>query len=319
MTTDKKPAVGDQPTFDAAALVAGLVTVVVWASAFVGIRAVRADLSPGALALARLLVSCTVLGAVALYRQDPLPPRRDLLAIAAYGVLWLGGYSVSLNAGSRLVDAGTAAMLVTTAPIVIAILAGIFLREGFPPRLLAGCIVGFAGSVIIGYATTQSVEFDATGVLLCLLAMLAYATAVVIQKPILSRVSPFQATWLGCAIAAVALLPFGPTLVAEITGADAGVVAWAVYLGLFPTALGFATWSFALQRTSAGRMASLTYLIPIIAILLGWILLDETPPAIAIAGGALCFSGVYLARRTGVSSRASAAETTSDEGKFDQP
>ena len=64
-----------------------------------------------------------------------------------------------------------------------------------------------------------------------------------------------------------------------------------------PTALGFAAWSFALRRTSAGRLGSLTYLAPVVAIVLGWALLSETPPGLALAGGALCLAGVALARR----------------------
>lgn len=74
-------------------------------------------------------------------------------------------------------------------------------------------------------------------------------------------------------------------------------IGWIVYLGAAPTALGFATWAFALGRMSASRLASLAYLIPVVAILLGWALLDETPPRPAIVGGTLCVTGVYLARR----------------------
>src|SRR4051794_7438146 len=98
------------PPTDVPALLAGLVTVMAWGSAFVAIRAAGEALSPGALALGRLLVSSAVLGAVALARRERLPPRRDLLTIAAFGVLWLGVYSVTLNAAERRVDAGTAAM-----------------------------------------------------------------------------------------------------------------------------------------------------------------------------------------------------------------
>jgi len=70
-----------------------------------------------------------------------------------------------------------------------------------------------------------------------------------------------------------------------------------VYLGLVPTAVGFAAWSFALRRTSAGRMAALAYLIPVVAIALAWIVLGEAPPPLAAAGGVLCLAGVYTARR----------------------
>ena len=255
------------------------------------------SLSPGALTLGRLLISCAVLGSVALVRREPIPSRRDLLRIAAFGVLWLACYSVALNAAERLVDAGTAAMLINTGPILIAILAGAFLREGFPPGLFAGAVVAFAGCVAIGFATSQSATRAGFGIVLCAVAALAYALAVVVQKPALRRVSAFQVTWLGVAAATIVCLPFAPTLAAEASTASAGAIGWTVYLGVMPTALGFATWTYALRRTSAGRMGSLTYLSPVIAILLGWALLGETPPRLAAAGGALCLAGVYLTRR----------------------
>jgi drug/metabolite transporter (DMT)-like permease len=281
---------------DVAALAAGLVTVSLWGSAFVAIRDAGQTLSPGSLALGRLLVSVVLLGGAALVWREPLPERRDLLAIAAFGVLFLGVYSVTLNEAERRVDAGTAAMLINIGPILIAILAGVFLKEGFPRRLFTGCALAFSGCVLIGLAGSQSGSRAGLGVPLLILAALAYAAAVVIQKPVLARVSPLQVTWLGCAAGTVVCLPFAPTLVGEL---DAGptAIGWMVYLGVAPTALGFATWAYALRRTTAGRLASLAYLIPVVAILLGWALLGETPPWLAAVGGALCLAGVYLARR----------------------
>jgi drug/metabolite transporter (DMT)-like permease len=91
---------------------------------------------------------------VALVRREPLPRRRDLVAIAAFGVLFLGVYSVTLNAAERRVDAGTAAMLINAGPILIAILAGIFLKEGFPRWLFVGGAVAFSGCVLIGLANS---------------------------------------------------------------------------------------------------------------------------------------------------------------------
>ena len=281
---------------DVAALAAGLVTVTAWGSAFVGIRAAGETLSPGALALGRLIVSLAILGTVAAVRRERLPGQLDLLWIATFGVLWLAVYSVALNEAERRVDAGTAAMLVNTGPILIAIFAWIFLREGFPPGLFAGCAVAFCGVVVIAFATTQSGARSGLGVVLCIVAAFAYAVAVVVQKPVLARVSAFQVTWIGLAAATIACLPFAPTLATEAANADAGTIAWMVYLGAVPTALGFATWGFALRRTSAGRMGSLTYLAPPIAIVLGWAALGETPPWLAAAGGALCLAGVALAR-----------------------
>jgi len=282
---------------DVVALVAGLVTVTLWGSAFVGIRIAGQTFSPGSLALGRLLVSTAILGTVALWRREPLPQRRDLAGIAVYGVLWLAVYSTSLNAAERIVDAGTAAMLVSAGPILIAVLAGILLREGFPRWLFAGCAIAFVGSAIIGLATAQSERRAGLGILLLIVATLAYALAVVVQKSVLGRVSAFQVTWLGVAAATLACLPFAPALAMEATNAAPGAIGWMAYLGAFPTAIGFATWGFALRRSTAGRMGSLTYLAPAVAVLGGWALLGETPPRLALAGGALCIAGVYIARR----------------------
>lgn len=282
---------------DAAGLLAGLVTVTLWGSAFVGIRAAGVSLSPGGLALGRLVVSSAALTVVALMRRDRLPRPHDILMIATYGVLWLGVYSIALNAGERRIDAGTAAMLIATGPILIAVLAGILLGERFPPNLFVGCAVAFGGSVLIGIATARSGTLAALGIVLCVLAVIAYSLAVVVQKPVLARVSPFQVTWLGCAAATVACLPFAPALIGEAAKASPTVIGWMIYLGLVPTALGFITWTFALQRTSAGRTGSMLYLVPLVAIVLGWALLGETPPGLALFGGAICLVGVYLARR----------------------
>ena len=98
-------------------------------------------------------------------------------------------------------------------------------------------------------------------------------------------------------IGATVCLPFAPQLADELGEADPGAIAWMVYLGVFPTALAFTTWAYALARTGAGRMGATTYLVPPISVLLGWLLLDESPPALALAGGTLCLLGVIAARR----------------------
>jgi drug/metabolite transporter (DMT)-like permease len=279
------------------ARLAALVTVVLWASAFVGIRAAGEDLSPGALSLARLTVGSAVLGAFVVARREQLPARRDLPLLFLIGLLWFGFYNVALNEAEQRIDAGTAAMLIAVGPIVIAVLAGLLLREGFPRALLAGCGLAFAGVVVIGVATSDLGVSAGWGTVLCVLAAVAYAVAVVAQKPLLARVPALSLTWLACSIGGLVCLPFAPRLLDELGDAKASSLAWIVYLGVFPTAIGFMTWAYALSRTSAGRMGATTYLVPPIAILIAWAMLDETPPALAVAGGALCLIGVVVARR----------------------
>jgi drug/metabolite transporter (DMT)-like permease len=279
------------------ARLAALVTVVLWASAFVGIRAAGEDFSPGALSLARLIVGSAALGAFVLVRRDRLPARRDLPLVFVMGIFWFGFYNVALNEAERRIDAGTAAMLIATGPILIAVLAGLLLGEGFPQMLFAGLAIAFAGVVVIGVATSEQGVSAGWGTVLCILAAIAYAIAVVAQKPLLTRVPALSLTWLACTIGMVACLPFAPQLVDELGRSKESSIAWILYLGIFPTAIGFMTWAYALHRTSAGRMGATTYLVPPIAIVIAWVLLDETPPELALAGGVLCLAGVVVARR----------------------
>ncbi|MCW2914135.1 MAG: family transporter [Actinomycetia bacterium] len=278
-------------------MLAALVTVVLWASAFVGIRSAGHELSAGPLALARLAVAAVVLGLVVLFRRERLPVRSDLPAIALCGALWFAAYNVLLNAGERRVDAGTAAMVVNIGPILIAVLAGKLLKEGFPRPLLVGAAIAFGGTTVIGLATSTGDRSSTYGVLLCVLAAITYAGGVVVQKPLLTRVSALQVTWLACTVGFLLCLPYAPVLWRELGHASGGAIGWAVYLGALPTAVAFTTWAYALAHTTAGRMGTTTYLVPPLVILLSWLLLGESPPILALAGGVLCLVGVAVTRR----------------------
>ena len=291
-TTTVEPARSDRTLVIAAALT----SVTLWASAFVAIRSADRGLGAGPLALGRLLVGSVALGAAMVIRSSPLPPRRALAGAFICGVLWFGVYNVALNAAERTIDPGTASLLVNTGPIFIAILAGSLLHEGFPRRLLAGCLVSFTGVALIGVGVSQNGLQATWGAALCVLAALAYAAGVVAQKPALRYAPALTITWMACTVGAVVCLPYAPSLVRQLTHAQADTIVWMVYLGLFPTAIGFATWAYALARTDAGRLGVTTYLVPPIAVLLSWILLAQVPPVLALPGGILCLAGVGLAR-----------------------
>jgi drug/metabolite transporter (DMT)-like permease len=231
------------PRTNVIALGAAGISLVVWSSAFVGIRAAGDDFSPGALAFGRLAVAAIVLGAIVVTRREPLPHLRDLPLVALCGLLWLGAYSVLLNAAERRVDAGTAAMLVNVGPILIALLAGWLLAEGFPATLFAGCAIAFAGVAVIATSTSDSGGSGSLGVVFCLLAALGYAGGVVTQKVALRRVSTLQTVFLASVTAAIACSWAAPSLVREVGDAQGSNVAWVVYLGVFPTAIGFVTWA----------------------------------------------------------------------------
>jgi len=303
VTARTQPAPAPAATSSAAPLLAVVVTVLAWASAFVAVRSVGEHLSPGPLALGRLLVGAVVLGLLQLRRAWVRPTGQEWAQLAVCGVGWFGVYNVALNAAERHLDAGTTAMLVNTGPILIALFAGLLLGEGFPRRLVTGLAVAFAGVVVIGLAT-RSRAADLTGVALCLLAALTYAIGVVAQKPVLRRLPPLQVTAIACAIGMLCCLPWSGELAGQIGSVPAGALAGTVYLGAVPTALAFSTWAYALSRVEAGRLGISTYLVPPVVVLLSWALLHEGPPALAFAGGGVCLAGVALSRGGPASGRA---------------
>lgn len=122
---------------------------------------------------------------------------------------------------------------------------------------MLGCLVGFAGAVVIGFATSTRGFQAGVGAVLCIAAAAVYSGGVTAEKRLLRRNSPLTVTWLACAIGAVVCLPFAPQLAHDLSRSDPGTIAWAIYLGLFPTAVGFSFWAYALALTSGGRMGAI--------------------------------------------------------------
>lgn len=293
-----------------------VVTVVLWASAFVGIRAIGPHFSPGSLTLGRLVIAAVVLSLLVLpqlLRTRLLPRGREWWPILAYGVMWFGGYNVALNAAEHVLDAGTSALLINVNPILVAIMAGVFLKEGFPRWLIIGSLVAFAGVALIAFgsgrasAPGERPTADVAGVLLCLLAAVLAAVSVIIQKPVLRKFPAAQATWFGILVGALCCLPFTGRLITEVQAAPPAATWALVYLGIFPTAIAFTTWAYALSLVDAGKLAATTYLVPGTTILISWLLLGEVPAALGLVGGLVCLVGVGLTRRKSRNPRGSTA------------
>jgi drug/metabolite transporter (DMT)-like permease len=202
---------------------------------------------------------------------------------------------VTLNWGERDVDAGTAAMLVNIGPALIAVLGGRLLREGFPRRLAAGMAVSFGGVVVVGASESGGGHAPVAGVALCLAAV-CYAAGVVLQKPALRHASAIQVTTFGCLAGTAACLLFAGQFASQIGQVSPVVTLNVVYLGLFPTTLGFVTWAYVLARTTSGKMGATTYAVPGLVVVMSWLILDQVPRWLTIVGGILCLTGVAVSR-----------------------
>ncbi|QYJ02707.1 DMT family transporter [Nocardioides panacisoli] len=283
-------------------LVAAATTLVLWASAFVAIRHLGEDVGAGALSLGRLVVAAVVLGGLLALRAArgatlTRPGSRDWPLLLLCGVSWFGIYNISLNAAEQRIDAGTAALVIQVGPLVVAVLAAVFLAEPLHRWLVVGMAVGFAGVALIAQGSASAARLDGVGVALALLAALTYAIGVLSQKPLVARLAPLEITFLACVIGALVCLPWAGDLLAVVRDGSAATTWWIVYLGIFPTAVAFSTWAYALSHTDAGALALTTFLVPLIATVMAWLLLAEVPPVLSLVGGALAIVGVLLTRR----------------------
>lgn len=273
------------------------VTILAWASAFIVIRGTGAHFSGGSLALGRLTVGTLLLGIVVLIgRRWVWPNRTEWLLLVGFGVLWFGAYNVALNIAEQTLDAGTTAMIVNIGPLLIALGAAVFLREGLTTWLAIGAAVAFVGVILIGISS-GSTSFGDPGVIWALVAAVTYAAGVLLQKPTLRRLPNAQVTWIGAVIGFLVCLPFAGDLVRELQVAPPEAIAGVLYLGAIPTALAFSTWAYALSRMPAGQLGVTTYIVPPLAIIMGLIVFGEIPAPFAIVGGAICLVGVALSRR----------------------
>ncbi len=288
-----RPPKGLMQKIDARTAVAILTTVVLWASAFAGIRVGLQSYSPENVALLRYLTASIALGVYALFSKMPLPQGRDLPGLAALGFVGFSFYNVALNAGEEQIPAGTASMIIASAPIFVALLALIFLHERLRLLAWAGIGLSFLGVAVI------SVERGAGwGVSLSALLVLAAAVSQAIysvgQKPYLRRYSPLQFTTYAIWTGTFFLLWFGPDLLRQMPAASSASTIAVIYMGIFPGAIGYVSWSYVLSRLPASQAGSFLYLIPAVAIVIAWLWLGEMPDLAAWLGGALILAGVLL-------------------------
>lgn len=278
---------------DRRTLLAAGSTILLWASAFPVIRVALGAYNPGQLALFRFAVASVVLAFWSIRSSAPPPPRRDLPAILLLGLLGVVLYHVALNAGERTVTAGAASLLVNTAPIFTALLATLFLGERLGMRGWSGIGVSFVGAALIALGEGKGLRLSSDA-LLILLAAVCFSGYAVIAKPYLARYGAQRVSswviWFGTLF----LLPFGGGLLHAVRAAPLGATLGVIYLGIFPTALSYATWAYTLSRVPAARASSLLYLIPALAILIGWLWLGEIPSGWSLLGGGLALAGVAL-------------------------
>ena len=274
------------------------VTVLSWAAAFPLIRLVLADVDPIPLAAIRFAVAALFAVAWLAFKRPKRPTVRDALRFAACGAVGISLYNILLNTGQQTVSAGAASFIVNTLPIITALLSFLVLRERLTAWAWAGMAVSFCGIGLIAQGQPGGLDFGA-GSTLVLAAACCSAVYFVIQRPLVPVYGALNCAAYTLLAGALLLAPWAPAGMAQASGAPGATGLAVLALGVFPAALGYATWTYALGHYGAARAANFLYLVPPVATALAVPLVGEWPTLQTLAGGALAIAGVVVVNTRG--------------------
>ncbi len=287
--------------FNILTITALVLSLLFWGSAFPAIRITLETYSPGHLALFRLIIASITLFIWAIIRGIRLPAIKDLPEILALGITGIAVYHVALNYGETTISAGAAGFIIGSSPIFATLFSVIWLKNH--PKMFAwiGIFISFLGITFIAFGENGGLQFS-KGAFMVLLAAMSGGLFCVIQKKLLRKYSAFELTAYSMWIGTILITFFIPGLCNTIQTAPLKSTIAVIYLGVFPAAFAYVTWAYILSKLSVARAVSFLYLVPIIAVIIAWFWLKETPKILSLIGGAIALAGVVIVNKNDINS-----------------
>jgi drug/metabolite transporter (DMT)-like permease len=288
--------------YETKAVLSAVATLVVWSSAFAGISVVvgpGGGYGAGQAALLRFLVASATMGVVALITRQRMPLRKDLPRIMLAALFGITFYHLGFTFGETQVSASAASLIIASGPIWTALLAVWFLKERLNAWGWAGVALAFSGVSAIALGEGKGgLSFEPMA-LAVMFASFSTAVYFVLSKKPLRTYSSLEFTsyviWFGT----IPMLVFLPGLVAQLPAAPSSSTWTIVFLGIFPGALAYFLWSYALARMPASTTASFLYAQPVLATFVAWLWQGTVPTSVTVGGGVLALLGVILVQTRG--------------------
>jgi len=273
---------------------------VIWAVNFSVIKFATESFDPVALTGLRVGLAALFLVGVAFARGRPRLSRRDLVLLLLLGVLGNGLYQLFFVHGVARTRAGNAALIVGAAPAIIALAARWKGLERVGRLTLVGIGLSLAGValVIVGSARASSGEATLLGSMLVFVGVLCWTAYTILLQPYTKRIDVVKLSAVTMVGGAVPLLIAStPALIATDWGAVTASAWMALfYASVISMGVAYLFWYRGLRVLGPTRTAVYSNLQPIIALLVAWAFLHETPTAFQAVGTATIVAGVFLSR-----------------------
>ena len=261
------------------ALIAYLVVCIFWGSTYLAIKIGVTELPPFLFAGLRFFVAGLILLALARALGDPLPRRSDWRTLAIVGVLLLAGGNAFVVWSEQYVASGIASIFVVTVAMWTALFDAIIPGGSgdLNWRVIAGLMLGFLGTLLlVGATPAEILAADKRGPIALTFASASWALGTVYAKRHPTQASPYMGAafqmLVGGGTVAIVGTVLGEWQSWHLTGRAIGAFA---YLVVFGSILGYSAYSYALRHASATIVGTYAYVNPVIAVLLGWLLLQE--------------------------------------------
>ena len=279
------------------------IPIVFWALAFPFIKIGLEELSPVNLTIMRLLVVCIVFLILLIAKPNKFSKiqKKDVIPIFLLGFLGIILYHLGLNYGEQYISASAASVIIATIPIFVVILAAIFLKEKITIKIVLGVILSLVGVVIISTVGRSDALLEVkyiSGALAVILAAALGAGYTVAGKKMLQRYSALSLTVYVCLLGSLGLIPFiSSSLFEEV--AAMSLTGWSVviFLGVFPTVVGYVLWYVALEIKSASEISVYLYFVPVLSTIISYIFFRDEITWLFVFGGALVILGLHVVNK----------------------